>query len=669
MADWTDRRPLAVPRWAAVLVLLGVYLSIRGYHSRDGDQAYRLPLLLHKQDPALYADDPFVRAFDAFNPHLGALTLLDAASRPLGLSAGLAGLFTLTFVVTCLSLDRLARALWPEEGTGVGLVAVGLVLTAKAGNIGTNHLFEAMLLDRLIGFALGWLALAVAVARPGRGLVLAPLAIGLATLVHPSVGLQLGLLLGASWVVWGAWPGATAVSWRRLGMGLALLGLAMAPGLALTLGQGDRLFRGLPAEEFRLLSVEIQGPQHLLPHLWRFPQWLAWGCYPVLASLALRRAGQGGERRPWPAARIRLALIMAVNLVGLGIAWWGVEVAKDLRLTLFQPFRMATMARGMALAVLSGRVIALWRRGRPLDRTRATLLVVGLTGDWAMVVATAFDASLAAVEVARSRLGVERRHRESREKSTFEVIVGGVLLGCGLVFLARHDTESGHLPILGALAVLTVWTRFAKVRSLDWEWTPRRLAWVGAFAWAIPLAALAASVAPGNASRIGESLVARCRFAAVPIDDMERLAVWCRDHTPPSARFVGPPGPKTFRLWSLRSLAFNRAASPYHAEGLADWSARFRDHVGFDGASSDFVRAYQADRHGLERHYDAMSDAERAALAIRNGASHILARRPSAPTNGPLELLHVEGRYAVYRLRPMEQVIRGDAHAVTPADW
>ena len=384
----------------------------------------------------------------------------------------------------------------------------------------------------------------------------------------------------------------------------------------------------------------------MLPHLWRLPQWLAWGCYPILASLALVRAGQGGERRPWPAARVRLALMMAVNLVGLAIAWWGVEVAKDLRLTLFQPFRMATMARGLALAVLSGRVIALWRRGRPLDRSRATLLVVGLTGDWALVVATAFDASLAAMEAVRLRLGVERpseRWEGGRcpppelaaraGESALEVIVGGVVLGCGLVFLARHDTESGHLPILGALAVLAVWTRFARGRSLAWEWTPRRLAWAGASAWAIPLAALAASVVPGTPSRIGESLVARCRFAAVPIDDLERLAVWCRDHTPPSARFVGPPGPKTFRLWSLRSLAFNRAASPYHAEGLADWSARFRDHVGFDGASSDFVRAYQEDRHGLERRYDAMSDAERAALAIRQ-RSHA---RPGPPTLSPDE--------------------------------
>jgi hypothetical protein len=319
----------------------------------------------------------------------------------------------------------------------------------------------------------------------------------------------------------------------------------------------------------------------------------------------------------------------------------------------------------MALAVLSGRIIALWRRGRPLDGPRAILLVVGLTGDWAMVVATAFDVSLAAMDQVNDALRMGARG-ESRGRFALEAIVAGVVLGCGLVFLARHDTESGHLPILGALAVLAVWSGITRGRSIVWEWTPRRLAWVGASAWAIPLAALAAAVVPGFPPRIGEPLVARCRFAAVPIDDLERLAAWCRDHTPRSARFIGPPGPKTFRLWSLRSLAFNRAASPYHAEGLADWSARFRDHVGFDGASSDFVRAYQGDRHGLERRYDAMSDAERADLAIRNGATHILARRPSAQSNGPLELLHVEGRYAVYRLRPLEQAAREETLAGTP---
>src|SRR3954451_11852052 len=95
-------RGFTPPRWLAFFLILGLYLTLRGYHSRDSDQAYRLPLLLHRQDPRLFADDPFVRAFDAFNPHRGYLALLDWTSRPLGLSAGLFSLFVLTLAATCL---------------------------------------------------------------------------------------------------------------------------------------------------------------------------------------------------------------------------------------------------------------------------------------------------------------------------------------------------------------------------------------------------------------------------------------------------------------------------------------------------------------------------------------------------------------------------------------
>ena len=164
-----------------------------------------------------------------------------------------------------------------------------------------------------------------------------------------------------------------------------------------------------------------------------------------------------------------------------------------------------------------------------------------------------------------------------------------------------------------------------------------------------------------------EGLINRCRFIAVPVDDIERLAVWCREHTPKTARFIGPPGPKTFRLWSRRSVAFNRSASPYHAAGLADWFARFQDHVDFHATPAEFVRAYLADRHRFEARYQRnLSDARRAALAVRQGASYVVAAAPTEAASGPrettpsgpLELLHVEGRYAVYRVRSTELVHR-----------
>jgi hypothetical protein len=154
-----------------------------------------------------------------------------------------------------------------------------------------------------------------------------------------------------------------------------------------------------------------------------------------------------------------------------------------------------------------------------------------------------------------------------------------------------------------------------------------------------------------------KGLVARCRFAATPIDDIERLAVWCQQHTPAEARFIGPPGPKTFRLWSRRNLAFNRAGSPYHAVGLADWFRRFQDHVGVYEPPAAFVRDYLAGRHRFESRYDELDDEEQAALARRQGAEYVVALSPSArkpagesSLKGQMELLHAEGRYAVYKV-------------------
>jgi hypothetical protein len=182
-----------------------------------------------------------------------------------------------------------------------------------------------------------------------------------------------------------------------------------------------------------------------------------------------------------------------------------------------------------------------------------------------------------------------------------------------------------------------------------------------ALSWLVPVAAFCAGLVPADhpAERwpLVQGLLTRCRFGATPIDDIERLAVWCQHHTTTEARFIGPPGPKTFRLWSRRSLAFNRAGSPYQAAGLADWFRRFQDHVDVHEPPARFVRDYLAGRHRFEARYEQLDDEERAALAFRQGAEYVIALSPSArrpavesSRQSSLELLHTEGRYAVYKV-------------------
>jgi hypothetical protein len=273
---------------------------------------------------------------------------------------------------------------------------------------------------------------------------------------------------------------------------------------------------------------------------------------------------------------------------------------------------MATVARGLCLVLLAGRVVELWCRGGGLGRVRSTILALGLIGDWTLVVVTGVECLATAAE----RLGPRLPAPIATRLAAAAVLLG--LVG-GMAYLGRHDTESGHWRLAAGLVLLPI--AVAIGRRLGRRPPPWRAGLALGAAWAIPLGTLLLPILvrgdAGWRSDLVRRAVGHSRYFAVPITDVERLAVWCREHTPATARFVGPPEPKTFRLWSLRSLAFNRAASPYHAAGLADWSARFRDHVAFRGTTAEFARAYLADRQALERRYRALTDAERAALARR----------------------------------------------------
>ncbi len=323
-------------------------------------------------------------------------------------------------------------------------------------------------------------------------------------------------------------------------------------------------------------------------------------------------------------------IALAIILAGLAVAWFFIEFRHNVRVTVFQPFRMATVARGIALLLVAGRLVALWQRGTWLAQMRAILMAIGFTGDWLLVVVTLAELAVSTAEAIRSRIPWFR---------PWSFIDGAVWLGMlalGLNFLGHHDTEYGHIPLLlalGAGVLVSIYRHRGQVdfssRSSRREWTALRLGGTFALAWFMPLAALLAAAMPQHHAWARHSLLAtllgRCRFIQVPVNDMERLAVWCQENTPRTARFIGPPGPKTFRLWSQRSLAFNRSACPYNAAGLADWYARFQDHVDFRAGPAEFVRTYVKERHIFEARYQAQSDGQLAALAVRQRATYVIA--------------------------------------------
>ncbi len=303
-----------------------------------------------------------------------------------------------------------------------------------------------MVLDRQVAFALGWLALAQLVVQPDRARPLVAVAIGVATLVHPSAGLQLALVLSGSVTAWWLLRRWTEVSWRSALSWLAVLALAVIPGLAINLGPGPGLMGGMSASDFWLLSVELQSPQHMLPHLWRMPQWLACFSYLTLAALAVgaleigRRAGSDRMEVhapvdfSWPRARVRLVAVLGVIMGGLALSWFLIEKRHAVQVTVFQPFRMATIARGIALVLIAGRVVSLWGAAGWLPRMRAILLAVAVSGDWLMVVVTVAELAVSTVEAVRIRLSA----RSALAGRRCRRLSGDALLGVELSWASRH---------------------------------------------------------------------------------------------------------------------------------------------------------------------------------------------------------------------------------------
>ena len=113
------------------------------------------------------------------------------------------------------------------------------------------------------------------------------------------------------------------------------------------------------------------------------------------------------------------------------------------------------------------------------------------------------------------------------------------MLALGLNFLAHHDTEYGHIPLLAAAGSGLVIGLMGRRRGHERPsagrliGTQARLRAVVALAWAVPLASLLAAAVPLDSplSRhpLVRGLIGRCRFAGVP----------CRRH-----RAAGPLVPR-----------------------------------------------------------------------------------------------------------------------------
>jgi hypothetical protein len=600
-------------RWLRILIATGVIMTLGGYESRVIDQCYRLPILEKRLDPSSFPMDPFVDSFTDFNPHQVYVELLSMGAKTVGLSLTLFLLHIVTVAFCISAIWRIRKSLWPELPEWSDWLLVSMFALLKAGNLGTNHLWEDHLLDRQIGFTLGWLALAEFLDAGTRKTWAIPILIGAMAMIHPGLGVLSATL----------WLGTFLIGF---GIGMVRLNTfaqfsvsiiaAMIPWAVIYLPQARVMKLGVEKAEFWALATELQGPQHMRPIYWRESQWLSAGILVVMAlmSVKLYRSKCNLESLK------KIAIWSSLILFGLLLAVPLIEIFHVLDVALAQPFRLATPLRGLCLIVLLPHLIGLIHQQSLIGMARAFGLLFSMRSDWGFVVASAVELSMIATDFSIASV-VSKTVRIRFQWLSF--------LGTGfygISWLIKHDpAESESLLMGGYLTGLAISFLATKIQSgTGWnlkdqtfQRRPSREFRLAIYSWALPVIALICGLSdPAGAFRLTQIISSKWRVAEVPLSDSEKVGVWARRNIPEDAMVLIPPRDKSFRYWSRRSVVCNVAGSPYQAKSLKEWALRLKKLAGKSDLSlMEFARQWPEKRVEFEMGFERLSAADWSALA------------------------------------------------------
>jgi hypothetical protein len=257
-------------------------LNSAGYRYGASDQAFYVPAVLERLDPALFPRDTPLIASQAHltlvDETIAALVRVTGASLPFLFAA----LYGLSLALLCAAGWLIAARLYRSPWTGAALVAA-LTLRHAIAQSGTNTL-EGYFHPRQVAFALG--ALAIAAMLHQRRLLAAGLVV-LGAGVHPTTAMWFGVWLGVACIV--------DDSRLRVPL-LAAAGLAAAAAAwAVAAGPLAGRLSTMDAEWLATLTSK----DYLFPLAWPWTTWALNMIYAPIVVLAYRRRAAAGLAVPF----------------------------------------------------------------------------------------------------------------------------------------------------------------------------------------------------------------------------------------------------------------------------------------------------------------------------------------------------------------------------------
>ena len=391
--DIPDRHRDIWASWGFLLLIFSAYLLRFGYGFGFSDQDEFLPLIMHWQDTELFARDWFVMEQAS---SFGVRTIFARVLYLLSLAAPLKVIVAIlhfsTFAAVATAIFRIANKLYRNRLTA-GLAVFMVVLLTSRWNPGGNDLFHSMLVPSSMSWALALWSFERVLYKQ---YLMAGALSGAAMLIHPLVGLQVGVVIAVSIFF-------TEAPRKRAMIAFLAPFLIVATPLIVVLA-GWESYEPAYSSNFsaEFILTQLRAPHHYIPSAFQASSVVKLAIISIIGVVILwtERLPLVASRRflsyqDGPARQYLLTTSIILLLLLLG-AYALTSIWPIPTVTRLQPFNLSVMLRIMVVIALSGAVSGLIplriKRRITAEICKSSFpIAAGLIALFVVTVATQFD--------------------------------------------------------------------------------------------------------------------------------------------------------------------------------------------------------------------------------------------------------------------------------------
>jgi hypothetical protein len=554
---------LPVGYLALFCLLVGGVASVWGYSYVGGNQVEQLPLVMRALDPTFLANDFFVNTFGPSSPRYFFSELIAMLSRLASLPAIYLGL-----TILCNSLSALVTALFARDlfdgSDAAALFAALAVMSAKTFWLGYYNIvyhtpLEPSLLVMPLLLACIWAGLRQ---RP----LLSLAAAGLATLFHPLMGLETGvIMLGVMGIEYYLARKTQPAKIPAVIGGIVILGGFAASVLVPSLSAPTIL-----QNQFIQILAFFRHPHHYVPSTWALWQYAQAVAFLVPVGFAWR-LGYKSNARLKQLTRPLLVLCAILALLCLG-GYVFVELIPIRLWVIAQTFRLLYIVKWLGLVLAAGWIgLAVEKALNPaisptegspatdFSGVRLTLLLACLVSQLFLLAAFTYE-----------MLGEFKR--TARLKNP---LVGLVFLAAGGLLAAAIQPDRQVFFLVAFFEIMAVGLLYIHPRL------------GGAALNTVMVGALLVPVFFSSQLR-PYSVTALMPKPVFSLSDLSSeefdVASWVRQNTPADSIFLVNPSLGEFRITAERAIVVDFTAFPFQDKAMAEWKQRMKDCYGIPKA-------------------------------------------------------------------------------------